>query len=255
MIKPTVRHLMIPDVQAKPGVNTDHLTWIGRYLVDKKPDAIICIGDFADMPSLSSYDKGKASFEGRRYVKDIQAARDAMDKLLAPMYQYNDSASRKNKYEPLMVMTLGNHEKRIDRAAESQPELGGLISYDDLPYEDWEVYDYLEPVFIDEICYSHFMANPMTGNPYSGSCANILQKVGCSFMAGHAQKLDAATRFTVKGVQQWGIVAGACYTHNEGYKGHQGNYHWRGVVMANDVKNGSFDPMFVSLDYLKRRYS
>src|SRR6187431_2812527 len=61
-------HMVIPDVQSKPGVQNDHLTWIGAYAVEKKPDVIVCIGDFWDFPSLSSYDKGKLSFEGRRYV-------------------------------------------------------------------------------------------------------------------------------------------------------------------------------------------
>lgn len=45
------RHLVIPDVQAKDGVPLDHLEWIGRYIADKRPDVIVCIGDFADMPS------------------------------------------------------------------------------------------------------------------------------------------------------------------------------------------------------------
>jgi len=46
----------------------DHLTWAGQYAVDKKPDVIVHIGDHWDMPSLSHYDKGTKSFEGRRYL-------------------------------------------------------------------------------------------------------------------------------------------------------------------------------------------
>ena len=48
------KHLYLPDVQAKPGVDFSYLNKIGRYAVEKKPDVIICGGDFADMPSLSS---------------------------------------------------------------------------------------------------------------------------------------------------------------------------------------------------------
>ena len=40
----------------------------------------------------------------------------------------------------------------------------------------------------------------------------------------------------------------------EQYKGHQGNHHWRGIVVKHNVKEGSFNPMFVDLDYLKERY-
>ena len=45
-----------------------------------------------------------------------------------------------------------------------------------------------------------------------------------------------------------------CYLHDEGYKGYQGNHHWRGVIMLNDVKEGNFDLGVISLEYLKKRY-
>lgn len=67
-----LRILVIPDCQVKPGVPLDHMSWIGKLIVDKKPDVIVNIGDFADIPSLSSYDVGKKSFEGRRYVDDLE---------------------------------------------------------------------------------------------------------------------------------------------------------------------------------------
>ena len=53
------KHLVIGDTQVKPGISLSYLTWIGKYIVDKQPDVIVMIGDFADMPSLSSYDVGK----------------------------------------------------------------------------------------------------------------------------------------------------------------------------------------------------
>lgn len=252
-----VKHLVIPDVQAKPTVNLEHLTHIGRYILKSRPDVIICLGDFADMESLCLYDKGKKSFEGRRYKKDIAAAREAMDRLLAPMKEYNEAQRKKRKkqYSPRMVLTLGNHEERILRAIEVQPELEGMLGYHDLPYEDWEVKGFLERVFIDGVCYTHYLANPMTGKPFVGNAANQLHKVGHSFVVGHKQTLDVSTRFILNGVQQWGLIAGSCYTHEEIYKGPQGNDHWRGILVLHDVKNGSFDPMFVSLKYLKERYS
>jgi hypothetical protein len=80
------KHLVLPDVQAKPGVDFSYLSKIGRYATEKKPDTIICIGDFADMPSLSSYDVGKKSFEGRRYVEDVKASKDAMVSFLSPIW-------------------------------------------------------------------------------------------------------------------------------------------------------------------------
>lgn len=252
-----MKHLFIPDIQAKEGVPLNHLHWIGRYIVDKKPDVIVQIGDFADLPSLSSYDKGKRSFEGRRYKKDIIAAKRAMDILLGPLKAYNKrmKETKHAQYRPRMVLTLGNHEQRIERAVENQAELEGIIGYHDLPYSDWEVHDYLKPVVIDGVMYVHYLANPMTGKPYSGTALNQLNKVHHSYCVGHKQTLDVATYFTPLGKQTWGIVAGACYLHDEEYKGYQGNEHFRGIVMLHNVKDGSFNPMIVSLDYLRERYS
>src|ERR1035437_3365549 len=72
-------HLIIPDCQVHSGVPTQHLEWVGKYIAQKRPDVIVCIGDFADMPSLCSYDKGKKSFEGRRYVLDIEPPAEAWE--------------------------------------------------------------------------------------------------------------------------------------------------------------------------------
>lgn len=251
-----MKHLLIPDVQAKDGVPLDHLTWIGNFIVDKQPDVIVCIGDFADMPSLSSYDKGKKSFEGKRYKLDIKAATKAMDLLLEPLKAFNKHQKdiKQKQYKPRMVMTLGNHEHRISRAVEMQAEFDGVIGYHDLPYDDWEVYDFLDPVVINGVMYVHYLANPMSGKPYAGTALNQLAKVQHSFCVGHKQTLDTATYFTPLGKQTWGIVAGACYQHDEDYKGYQGNAHWRGIVVLHDVHDGSFDPMMVSLKYLKERY-
>jgi hypothetical protein len=37
--------------------------------------------------------------------------------------------------------------------------------------------------------------------------------------------------------------------------GVQGNTHWRGIVVLHDVQDGQFDEMFVSLKYLRKKYS
>lgn len=252
----TVKHLFIPDLQVKPGNSIDHIKWIGQYIMDKRPDVIVCIGDFWDMPSLSSYDKGKKAFEGRRYKADVEAGNIAMKILLAPMNEYNERrrSHRHSTYSPRMIFTVGNHEERIMRACNDAPEFDGILGYHDLCLGDWEVHDFLNTVVVDGVCYTHYLANPMTGKPYGGTALSQLAKVGQSFVVGHKQTLDVATRFTLDGRQQWGIIAGAAYLHDEDYKGPQGNHHWRGVVMLHEVSNGSFNPMFVSMGYLKGKY-
>jgi hypothetical protein len=259
-VKANITHLMIPDTQCKPDTDMTYLSWIGQYIVDKRPEVIVHIGDHADMPSLSSYDKGKKAAEGKRLQLDIDASIEGMNLLLQPLrtLQQQQKRNKKKVYTPRMVITLGNHEERIVRHVNANPELEGFLSYDNLMYKEmgWEVHDYLKPVVINGVAYCHFMANPFSGKPYGGTAQNVLKQVGESFCVGHKQTLDVATRFLpASGAQQWGIIAGACYLHDEGYKGHQGNHHWRGIVIKHNVQEGSFNPMFVSLDYLKERYN
>jgi len=257
-----VTHIMIPDTQAKPGAPTDHLNWIGQFIVDEyhnKNIKIIHIGDHADMPSLSIYDKGTKKMEGRTYQEDLDAANEAWRVLNQPLYDYN-SLRRKNKskiWSPERWITLGNHEDRINRAVNFNPQLEGMLSLDKLDYErsGWKVSNYLQVLNLDGVRYSHYFYNPMTGKPFGGQNIELrLKTIGHTFSQGHQQTLMYGLRFTSDGVSQHGLVAGACYLHDEEYKGPQGNAHWRGIVVKHQVKDGSYDPMFVSLDYLCRRY-
>ena len=248
-------HLVIPDTQAKAGVPTDHLHWIGRYILDRRPDVIVHLGDHWDMPSLSEYDRGKIQFEGRRYKEDIQAGNEAFAIITKYIRQYNahQKLIKHKQYKPRLVFLLGNHEDRISRAVENNPQLEGVIGHSDLDIEGWEVHDFLEPVWIDGICYSHYFYNPMSGRPYGGQVATRLKTIGHTFTMGHQQTLDYAIRF-VGDKSQHGLVAGACYLHDEDYKGPQGNAHWRGVIVKHAVNDGQYNPMFVDLDYLCRKY-
>src|ERR1700739_622127 len=112
------KHFVLPDCQVRPGDNFDFLERIGLFIVEKQPDVIINLGDFADMASLSSYDQGKKSFEGRRYINDIEAAKTAMTRLLSPIHDYNNRQRKngKKQYKPRMILTYGNHCDRITRA-------------------------------------------------------------------------------------------------------------------------------------------
>jgi len=250
--------LVIPDAQVKPGVPTEHLRWAGQYAVHKKPDVIVCIGDFADMPSLSSYDVGKKSFEGRRYRDDIEASREAMRLFFQPINEFNDQQRRngKKQYKPRLILTLGNHEERINRAVDSDPKLDGTISIDDLKYREfgWEVYPYLEPVVVDGVAFCHFFTTGVMGRPVTSAQA-MLNKKHQSCVMGHVQGRSIAYATRADGKAMTGIFVGGFYQHDEEYLKWQGNAQtWRGIWMLHAVNDGAFDEMPVSLDFLRRKY-
>lgn len=252
-----MKHLVIPDCQVKPGNSVEYLKWIGKYIVEKQPEVIVCIGDFADMPSLSSYDVGKKVFEGRTYKADIRAVHKGMEALLSPLWKLQER-QRKDKrklYKPRMVLTLGNHEDRIDRAINNDRKLEELISIGDLNYEKygWEVYDFLDVVVIDGIAYSHYFASGIMGRPIT-SARTLLTRKHMSCFAGHQQGRQIAYGSRADGREITAIIAGSCYEHDEDYLSHQTNSHWRGFYVLHEVDDGSFDEMAVSINYLHRKY-
>lgn len=240
------KHCVIPDCQVKPGVPIDHLEWAGHYISDKRPDVIVCIGDFADLPSLSSYDKGKRAAENRRYKHDVESVHKAMELLMAPIVRAKD-------YKPRMVMTLGNHENRIVRYGDDNPELHESVSVYDLGYEawGWEVYPFLEVVKVDGIEYSHYFTTGVMGRA-ANSAAAMLRERQCSCTMGHSQYYDMAIH---KKTQQRALMAGCFYQHDEDYLGPQGNDYRRHIIFKHEVDEGRYDLMEVSLDYLRKRYS
>lgn len=248
----------IPDCQVKRNVDLSYLSHLGKYLAEKKPDVIVQIGDFADMESLSSYDVGKKSFEGRTYKADIEASREGMSYLMSPIQQEQERLKRnkEKQWNPVKKLLLGNHENRIDRAIDLDRKLDGLISTKDLGFEEWgwEVHPFLEVVVIEGIAFSHYFTSGVMGRPIGTSNA-LLTKKHMSCIAGHQQGRQISFAQRADGKEMTAIICGSCYLHDEDYMGPQGNSHFRGFFMLHEVNDGSFDEMAVSLEYLKREYS
>jgi len=246
--KPTT-HLVVPDAQVKPGVPIDHLYWAGRYIAEREPDVVVHLGDHWDFESLSSYEKpGSRYFEGKRILADIEAGNRGLEELERGMGSFKPKRK---------VLLRGNHEDRLSRALNEEPRLEGLVSFDNLNDKalGWEVVDYLVPIKIDGLSYAHYFYSPNSGRPYSGPVETMLKNIGGSFTMGHQQGLRWGRRELADGTAQVGLVAGSYYQHDEIYRGPQGNAaHWRGLVVCHEVRDGDYDPMMVSLNFLRKKF-
>lgn len=249
-----MKHAVIFDVQAKKTVSNTHMGHIGEYLAEKQPDVIVVIGDFADVPSLSSYDVGKKSFEGRTYKSDIEASIESLELLMAPIARLNRSRKKRGlrAYKPRKVITYGNHEERINRAIDLDRKLDGLISINDLQFKKFgfEEHKFLEVVTIDGVEYSHYFVSGVMGRPVT-SAAALLRARQRSATMGHVQFTDMAIH---PKTQQRALFGGCSYTHDEDYLGPQGNDCRRQIIFKHEVKDGRYNLMEVSLSYLRERY-
>lgn len=263
MIAPATTHIFIPDTQITPDTPTAHITWIGRYLEDllSKREGrceVIQIGDWHDLPSLSSYDKaGSKNAEGQR----IQADLDAGNKQIAILSAHLNRADKKRQLRGRKKVgrwhTRGNHEDRLFRLVRDDVKFEGVFGAKSFDWEKhgWKTLEYKEVLKLDGVAYSHLFYNPMTGRPYSGNNIELrLKTIGCSFSMGHQQVHLTGIRPTINGIQR-GLVSGNCYLHDEDYRGPQANTEKRCIVVKNAVLDGDYDIMEVSLDFLARRYN
>lgn len=247
------RHLVIPDMQLRPGVRTNHIAALGNYIAEWRPEVIVCLGDAYEMNSLCVYDKDLADVSQRRYAADLKVGNDAFTALMKPWRGIKG-------YKPKLVYTLGNHEERALRLLDAQPILRGAIA---MPWDHalslgWTVAPFLKPVTIDGVTYSHLFAKGANGrvtNAKFGAAnarTQVLREMR-SCTAGHKPGLDVHIQPIGSGSMR-GVIAGSFYQHNDKWMTPQGTTYWRGVLVKHEVRHGEYDLMEVSLNYLLRKW-
>lgn len=245
----------MPDSHAHPDHNNDRADWASQLIIDEQPDIVVNIGDAADMPSLSSYDKGKRAFHGRSYKKDIDAHLEFQSRLWDPV------KARKKKM-PYRVLCEGNHEHRIERALDLSPELAGTIGFRDYDfdsyYNDVIRYNGGTPgiVEIENILFAHYFITGISGRGVAGeNPANmLLDKVGASAVMGHLHTFDYTTRTNVQGHTRNTLVTGCYQDYVNDWAGNIGQLWRPGIAILNNVENGDYDLEWVSLKALKNEY-
>lgn len=248
-------HLIIPDPHAHPDHNNDRADWLGRLILDLQPDVLVNLGDMWDFPSLSGYDKGKASFHGRSYQKDLNAGLDFDERMWAPI-------RKAKRRRPFSVFIEGNHEERMRRLLDQTPELDGTVSFNDLDlkrnYHEIIRYDGSTPgtIDIDGITYCHFAVSGVMGRPIGGEHPgySLLTKQFQSITCGHIHVYDHCVRTRMNGQRINGLVAGVFQDYHSDWAGEINQLWSRGVVIKRQVEDGDYDLEWVSISRLKKEY-
>jgi hypothetical protein len=240
--------LLLPDTQVADGVPLDHFKAAGRYAAAKQVDGVVHIGDFLDYRAISSYNSPRAK-EGLRLRDDVDAAQRALALFHEGLGGY------KPKHQ---LITLGNHEDRLNRYIGDHPELEGTLALPAFEGWGWNVYPFLQPVCINGVYFAHYFTRTAKGwagkNPHPNAQTMVRREM-VSCVAGHTPGLDPYIHPAGGGGGLIrGLIAGSFYQHDEKWMGPQGNRYWRGCVMLHDVRDGYFDQMEVSMQYLLEHY-
>jgi hypothetical protein len=248
--------IIIADPQVNNNSPTKHLEAISRYIWEHKPAHIVHIGDHYDFPSLSSYSTVLES-EGLRLRDDLEGGDNALKIIMSETNKRN-KIGKKKVYDPDRHFNMGNHENRLKRFIDNHPVLQGCFDLEGfIESEGWTVHDYLDPHWIDDICFMHYMPNPESSRAVGGSIENKLNKFPHSFVHGHQQKYQYGRRQNMQGKPHFGVCAGSFYMHDEKYRG-ANNTEIRGFVHLKAYTNRfgflDHDVEFVSLERLLADY-
>ena len=253
--------LVIGDAHADPRHDNERFTWLGRAIVELQPDVVVDIGDWAEMGSLSSYDPiHKLMQEGLRLRDDIDVAVDARQQVHAELAAFNKG--RKRKYRPELLAALGNHEQRIVRAIDAEPQrYDGLVHTKDLGAEDfgWTVFPYLEPFYVAGVAFSHCWPKPggrgmVTGVNHGRA---LLMHYHQTMVQGHSHTLFAHHERRADGKRLTAVGVGGYFSHDpEWVEPSNLSRWWRGLTQLKGVADGEIAAVVpIPLSEVQARWS
>ncbi len=244
---------------ADPSASNDRFDWLGSFLYELRPDMVVDLGDGADMRSLNTYDtRYPQAIVNQSYEQDIEVYNDSQDRL-------RHKFRFMKKKRPFWVGFEGNHENRIKKAIAHDPRLEGSkygVSFSHLQTKVWfdEYHEYFNsaPAIADYdgVSYAHFFSSGNYGTAMSGlhHANSLLANRNHSSTCGHSHKRDLKFKDGAHPNGIIGLVAGCYKGSEETWAGQANRDWWKGCVIKREIRQGVYEPEFVSLERLKGLY-
>lgn len=159
---PVRKVLAIGDTHWQPGMDFEHMKWIGRFAAESRPDNVVHIGDALDLSSCEMHSAAGSASQAKRptFQQDIECGEDAL------AAYHGEIAVGEIPHD----IVFGNHEYRAWRKEEMAPELEGTLT---LQVEQlfaryrWRTTPYKHWLFMEGVGFTHAIMNIM-GKPIGG---------------------------------------------------------------------------------------
>ena len=176
--------LAIGDSHDSPSLDKDRFRWMGKHAAFMKPDRIIHIGDFASWDSMSTHEERGSYNHAQRpsFKTDLDSCEEAMSAFYKEISHLDIPQD----------MTAGNHEDRINRFENKNPETIGTLW---MQFEEmaaryrWRIHQFGQWLMIDGVGFIHVPMNIM-GRPYGGQNSEntIANHATHSIVFGHTHR-------------------------------------------------------------------
>jgi hypothetical protein len=155
-------------------------------------------------------------------------------------------------------MIHGNHEDRIDRFVDDNPELEGKMKISDLQFKEygWQEIPFKQIKVVSGVHYVHYLPNGIMGRAISGEnvARSILNKHKVSATVGHCHLFDYALSTLPNGKKIQALSAGCYLTHPEEFAKDTQHMWWSGLVVKREVSNGSYNVETIDIKAIRREY-
>lgn len=251
------RVLVIGDLHQDPRHphRLEVLTWIARHASEHRYERIIQVGDWSSWDSVNQHDKNDTA--AARFKPTIK---QDLENLLQSHQAFRLGMS--DDYRPKLDFLLGNHEHRLERFENANPESQGTytLSRDETFAQfGWRTRPYGELFYVESVAFTHHPTNG-AGRAYGGKTGpqRAANESTVPVVSGHTHRrqvhdspkigpTDVISMVEVGCALPWGEV--------EAYAKHGLTGWWHGVVPMT-VQGGVIrDLNFISMLTLRDRYS
>lgn len=186
---PARRVVAIGDTHWKPGMDFEHMRWIGRYVAEARPDNVVHIGDALDCESCEFHSAPGSASQIHRptFLDDIGSGEDAL-------HVYHQEIGTGEIPHDIV---LGNHEYRVWRLEELAPNLAGTLTLQLDQFFSryrWKVTPYRHWIFLEGVGFTHvpmsIMQKPIGGRYPENTIGN---QATHSIVFGHTHRNNNVT--------------------------------------------------------------
>lgn len=231
------------------------LTWLARLASDHRPERIIQVGDWSTFDSVNQHDKNDTM--AARYKPPVK---DDLSNLLESHQAFRRGIS--SDYKPKLDVLLGNHENRLERFENSNPEAQGTFTLardETFAQFGWRTRPYGELFYVEGVAFTHHPTNG-AGRAYGGKTGpqRAANESTVPVVSGHTHRrqvhdspkigpVDLISMVEIGCALPWGTV--------ESYAKHGLTGWWYGAVLMT-VQGGQItDLNFLSMPTIRARYS
>lgn len=206
----------------------DEPSWniVKEFVKDEKPDIFIYGGDQMDMGAISWHDRNSPRIrEGRRLRREFKGFQKEMNEVEGLL---SDDCKK--------YFMIGNHEFRLDRALDAEPQYEGLLEMEyNLDLEDYKIVPFNEALNLGEMWFIH-------GNYYNKYHAEKNTRIyGKHVFSGHAHTNQIYTMHSPTNyLPRQGVSVGCLCNKNPDYMRNQPNAWVHQFLYFYLYENGSF---------------